>query len=158
MKKLLLHALLLLPLSFYVSCDQDEYLDDRWNSRESYSLSRVTRSGDIEPEPIRMIYIYSGHEEETESIVEDSAIINFDISWPSGFSYENIKLTVDTSFVTRGNWKFKDVYITNSFVSTDRAGFTCVGKAVYNDSCRTILIHKYITVDVQSEMRVTTSN
>ena len=157
MKRLLVYALMPLFLSFYVSCDQDENLDDKWNSKESYSLSRMTRSGDIEPQPIKMLYILPGHEEKQLCIKGDSAKINFDISWPGGFAFEHLPLSISHSFSTLGEWKIKDFSITNPSLSTEKARFSCNGKAVFNDSCYTISFLEEISVDVQSEMRVISS-
>lgn len=157
MKRLLVYALMPLFLSFYVSCDQDENLDDKWNSKESYSLSRMTRSGDIEPQPIEMLYILPGHEERKLCIKRDSAEINFDISWPGGFTYEHLPLSVSHSFTTLGDWRIKDFYITNLSLSTEKARFICNGKAVYNDSCYTISFLEEISVNVQSKMKAISS-
>lgn len=143
----------------FTSCDQDENLNDGWDSNEVYSIVARTRSIDVETEPAKMPYILPGYTKEKYTIIRDSASIDFEISWPGGFTWEDLKLTVTDQEKCVEPYSFAKLEIVNKSLSNYKASFVFWGALVNKVKQDTIRFIDEISVNVQSEEReITTPN
>jgi hypothetical protein len=153
MKKLFLLVSITMFMSFFISCDQDEYFNDRWNSKEVYSLATKTRSIDVENNPVKMTYILSGGGNRRYALIPGGEI-NFVVSWTGGFTFDNPKLTIEYSFQLYPMYEIKDFYICNSVLQNDKAAFEFRGKLIDKEHQDTIpLMDEIIIEPVLSEER-----
>ena len=151
MKKLFLLVSITMFTSFFISCDQDEYFNDRWNSKEVYSLATKTRSIDVENNPVKMMYILSGNVKETYQIILNYAEINFEMSWPEGFTVDENMLTVTYENKLLPPYNIIDFNITHRSLTNYKAAFGFNGKLINTQRHDTISFMGEITAKVETK-------
>ena len=151
MKKLFLLVSITMSMSFFISCDQDEYFNDRWNSKEVYSLATKTRSIDVEKNPVKMTYILPGTENRRYALIPGGEI-NFVVSWTGGYTFDNPKLTIDYSFHLDPMYDIKDFNISNSVLQNNKAAFIFEGKLIDKEHQDTIKIMDEIIIESVSSI------